>query len=650
MCGICGIASVSRNRLPDPNVLKRMCSLLAHRGPDGEGTYFTANAEGSALSCALGHRRLSVIDLQTGAQPMANEDGSVRIVFNGEIYNYRELARQLESGGHRLRTRSDTEVILHLYEDKGEACVEYLRGMFAFALLDERKGCVLLARDRLGKKPLFYRLDEAGGTLAFASELKALLADPGMPRRVDPEAIDAFLTYQYVPHPQCILKDARKLPPAHTLLWQDGRATLRRYWRPVFEPDNAMSEQDAVVELKSLLEECVRLRLISDVPLGAFLSGGLDSSITVALMSALSNKPVETFSIGFREKKYNELEYAGMVARKFGTKHTEFMVSPDAMSVLPRLVWHYDEPFADSSAIPTFLLSELTRRSVTVALTGDAGDECFAGYPRYKALWLASQTDALPKVLRRALYSKLWQELPASSEPKTLRRRLKRFAAGGMLTPRERYMSFIEIFSPRARHSVYSPEMTDTLQNSAPENFLARAYAECSDPDFLNATTFADLMTYLPCDLLTKVDIASMAHGLECRSPFLDHKLVEFCARLPIRFKLSLGLDGLRGKRILLKAYGDILPEPVVKRPKMGFGVPIAEWLRGGFGAITREMLLSDRATARGYFRRETIERLMTEHVQGRADHGYKLWALLMLEMWHRTFLDCGAAIPDTPV
>ncbi|NQT14181.1 MAG: asparagine synthase (glutamine-hydrolyzing), partial [Planctomycetes bacterium] len=589
---------------------------------------------GTAPGVALGHRRLSIIDLDSGRQPIENEDGSVQVVFNGEIYNYRDLRRRLEGSGHRFRTQSDTETIVHLYEDEGAGLFAHLNGMFAVAIWDANRRQLLLGRDRLGQKPLVYRLEE--GRLLFASELKSLLEVADVPRRIDPQALDAYLTYQYVPHPLTIFEGIRKLPPGHYGVYREGRLDVRSYWQPDFNAEEDRPAGEYGERLRELMTSAVELRLQSDVPLGAFLSGGTDSTIVVGLMRKLSAGSVRTFSIGFPVKEYDETAYARLAARQFGTDHEEFLVEPNAMEILPKLVWHYDEPFADSSAIPTWYVSELTRKRVTVALTGDGGDELFAGYPRYRAVWLAQWFDRLPAVLRRALAGRHWQRLPASARQKSFRRRLKRLMEVLDQPPGPRYLEWIAIFNESRRAELYDDDFLATLPDVDPREFLdaARARSHLRDP--VTSTSLTDLLTYLPCDLMTKVDVASMAHGLECRQPFLDHRVVELAARMPLARKFSRG----RGKRILLETFSDLVPKSIGRRPKMGFGVPLDHWFRGPLSDFARDVLSDRRTLGRGLFRPETTARLLEEHVSGRFDHGYRLWSLLILELWQRCWVD----------
>ncbi|MCO6457707.1 MAG: asparagine synthase (glutamine-hydrolyzing) [Pirellulaceae bacterium] len=639
MCGITGAVWNEPGLHVSTDVLQRMTDVLRHRGPDDVGRYeseYRLRPPYEPLpGVALGFRRLSIIDVAGGHQPLSNEDGTVWLVFNGEIYNFHDLRHRLEGSGHRFRTRSDSETIVHLYEDEGLNCFEHFNGMFALALWDSTHRRLVLARDRLGQKPLVYRHEP--GRLLFASELKSLLEVPGVPRQVDPAAIDEYLTYQYVPHPNSMLRGFRKLPPGHLAVYQDDRLQVRPYWEPDFSSERPVSETAAADELRELLASSVRLRMQSDVPLGAFLSGGVDSSLVVALMQQASERPVKTFSIGFPVAEYDETRYARQVAERLGTEHQQFEVTPDALEVLPRLVWHYDEPLADSSAIPTWYVSRLTRQQVTVALTGDGGDELFCGYPRYRAVWLAGMLDRTGP-LRWLLASRLWQALPASPRQKSLLRRIKRFSSALGQSPQRRYLDWICIFNEACRAELYRDEFLERLPGSDPIDFLSRGWASVGGRDAVTAASLADLRTYLPCDLMTKVDVASMAHGLECRQPFLDYRLVEWAAGLPRRLKFRRG----QGKRILRRAFAERLPAEIWRRKKMGFGVPLDHWFRHELREMTRDTLLSDAARCHEYFRREAIERLVEQHERGQFDHAYRLWALLFLELWLRQWTSGG--------
>ncbi|MFM2093732.1 MAG: Asparagine synthetase 1 [Planctomycetota bacterium] len=633
MCGIAGGVWTDPDKQISEDVLRRMTEQIRHRGPDDAGHLRQESAvhagTDAASGVALGFRRLSIIDLSTGHQPMSNEDGSVWVVFNGEIYNFPALRKRLEGAGHQFRTHSDTETIVHLYEDEGVECFGHLNGMFAIAIWDSRKRRLVLARDRLGEKPLVYFSEP--GRLSFASELKSLLELPGVARDVDPNAIDAYLTYQYVPHPQTIFRGIRKLPPGHCAIWESGRLEVRRYWSPDFNLESRIPREKAVITLRELLRDAVKIRMQSDVPLGAFLSGGIDSSLVVALMQQQATQPVKTFSIGFSEKSYDETPFARLVAKHLGTEHQEFQVTPNGVEILPKLVWHYDEPFADSSAVPTWYLAQLTRQKVTVALTGDGGDELFMGYPRYRATAWASRIDRLPP-LRTLLAARVWQSLPGAGRQKSLARKFRRFSEALALEPQRRYLEWIAIFNESRRAELYSESFVRQLSDSDPARFISRAWAEVAKRDPMTAVSLTDLVTYLPCDLMTKVDMASMAHSLECRQPFLDHRLVEFAAGLPTRYKYRNG----RGKQLLRQTFADLLPPEIWERKKMGFGVPLDRWFRAELKPMAHDLLLDQTARQRGLFRPEVIERLLSEHASTQFDHSYRLWALVILELWLR--------------
>ncbi|QDU94282.1 asparagine synthase (glutamine-hydrolyzing) [Lignipirellula cremea] len=635
MCGIAGAIWSDPAFAVEEEILQRMTDLLRHRGPDAEGHYrsdYRLRPPYDAMpGVALGHRRLSIIDLAGGAQPLANEDDTVWVVFNGEIYNFPELRNRLEGAGHRFRTHSDTETIVHLYEDEGPACFEHLNGMFSIAIWDQNKRRLVLGRDRLGQKPLFYRPEAQ--RLSFASELKSLLAIPGAPRELDPNAVDEYLCYQYVPHPQCIFRGYRKLQPGHYAVFQDGVLTVEPYWRPDFQHEQHIRAADAVPQLQELLRSSVKMRMQADVPLGAFLSGGVDSSLIVALMQQQSDRPVKTFSIGFPQAAFDETKYARQVAQHLGAEHHEFQVTPDGVSILPQLVWHYDEPMADSSAIPTWYVSEQTRQHVTVALTGDGGDELFAGYQRYRAVGLAGMLDRAG--VSRLLGARIWQRMPSSGQQKSRLRQLKRFSEALSQSPQRRYLDWVSIFQESRRAELYTDAFTAKLADSDPLDFLAAAWSRADGRDPITAASLADLTTYLPCDLMTKVDIASMAQGLECRQPFLDYRLVEFAASLPIGLKYQRG----RGKLLLRQAFGDLLPENIWQRKKMGFGVPLDHWFRHELKEMAYDTLLDEQTRQRGIFRPESVSNLLEEHQSGRFDHSLRLWSLLLLELWLREWM-----------
>jgi asparagine synthase (glutamine-hydrolysing) len=626
MCGIVAILNDDPARPVDPLLLRRMSDAIAHRGPDAEGFHLDGPA-------GLANRRLAIIDLDTGNQPIADEEGRIWVVFNGEIYNHPDLQKELARRGHRLRTRSDTETIVHLYQEHGDELVHHLRGMFAFALWDSSRRRLLLARDRLGKKPLVYA--RAAGAFVAASEIKALLPHPGLDTTIDLTALDAFLTYQSVPAPLTIYRGVRKLPPAHLMVVEDGRVEIRRYWKvPTREPLR-IDETECEREILRLLREAVRLRLVSEVPLGAFLSGGIDSSLVVALMQEASDRPVKTFSIGFEEKEFSELEHARRVARHLGTDHHEFVVRPEAASLLPRLARAYDEPFADHSSVPTFHVARETRRHVTVALNGDGGDEAFGGYVRYRYAALQHRLDRIPAVARRALAAATVLARPLEERVRLLRR-AGAFLRRSALDAAERYALYLTYFQDEHKRLLYSPELVAALDGADPLAKVRRAFEGEAAPEFLDRMLAADLETYLPDTLMVKMDIASMANSLETRSPFLDHVLVEFAARVPAGFKLRGGIT----KYILRRVAGAFLPPEILARPKQGFALPVQGWMRGELRPLLEDLILGPRALARGYFRPEGVRRLVAEHAAGKADHGVRLWALLVLEMWHRACLE----------
>jgi asparagine synthase (glutamine-hydrolysing) len=635
MCGIAGIVDV-QDRPVEPLLLRRLCQVLAHRGPDDEGYYTNGPV-------ALGQRRLAILDLAGGRQPMSNEDRTVWVTFNGEIYSFQELRQRLEGLGHRFATRSDTEVIVHAYEQYGAGCVKELRGMFAFALWDQPRQTLLLARDRVGKKPLFYT--EVDGQWVFASELQGLLQHPGLSCQVDWTTVDDYLTYGYIPAPKTIFHGVYKLPPAHYLTLKlgadgaGGRAVhIERYWRLAYEPKLKLREEEAAEGLLEVLTEAVRLRMVADVPLGALLSGGIDSSIVVALMSQLSDRPVKSFSIGFDEQEFDELSYARLVAQQYATEHQEFVVRPNALDVLPTLVRHYGEPFADSSAIPTYYVARLTREHVKVALTGDGGDECLAGYERYAGGEVADRYQRIPALIRRLGIEPLSRLIPEGAPRRSRLRQAKRFLqVAGQPAP-QRYQRWIGYLPRQQRAELYTPEFHEQLAGYQAEGWLLGIWERVAREglESLDRMLAVDVESYLPYDLLVKMDIASMANSLEVRSPFLDHKLMEFCARLPCAYKLS----GLTLKYLLKKAGARLLPAQTRTRRKMGFGVPVAHWMRGELRPWVEDLLLSPRALKRGYFEPEALRQLVDGHLEGREDRSLELWALLWLELWHQEFMD----------
>jgi asparagine synthase (glutamine-hydrolysing) len=620
MCGIAGKVSSTAPIAPD--LVERMCAAMVHRGPDARGFHRAEGVE-------LGIQRLRVIDLETGDQPIYNEARDVAVVLNGEIYNYRELRDELRGRGHTFATHGDTEVIVHLYEELGPDCMRELHGMFSFALWDSRRRRLVIARDRVGKKPFFYRAGE--GSLTFASELAALMEDPEIPRDLDPDALDCYLAYACIPAPLTIWRDVRKLPPAHTLVWDDGRLDLTRYWSLDYSRKINAPEPELAEELRRRIAAAVRRRMISDVPLGAFLSGGVDSSIVVSEMAAAAPVPVKTFSIGFEAPEYNELPQARVIAERFETDHHELVVKPDALALVPKIVRHYGEPFADSSAIPSFHLAELARTEVTVALNGDGGDESFAGYVRYAVNDLTASVDRLPRPLRSSLVA-VGERLPRRPGAKSLVSRAQRLLTSLGADAVERYRRHVSLFSSPERDSLLAPEFRASINPDRANEVIGFPWRSASGDSRVDTLMEVDVNTYLPNDLLVKMDIATMAHSLEARSPLLDPEVMEFAAALPPRLKLRR----LERKRILRRAYRGRVPDRILDGPKRGFGVPIGHWFRGELHGYARELLLDPMTLGRGYFEPHAVTELLDRHASGEGDRSAQIWGLVMLEEWHR--------------
>lgn len=596
-----------------------MCSAQEHRGPDSRGIA----CDGPA---ALGIQRLRVVDLQTGDQPVFNEDRTVSVVLNGEIYNYPQLRSELSQRGHRLETRGDTEVIAHLYEEMGDRVVERLDGMFAFALWDSDRRRLLIARDRVGKKPLHYWHDGAG-QLSFASELSALLADPDVPREMDLESLDAYLAHGYIGAPWSIYRGVRKLPPAHILTFQDGRLETSGYWDVSFQPKHKEEQSELEEETRRLIGEATRKRMLADVPLGAFLSGGIDSAIVVSEMAAASARPVSTFSIGFAEQPYNELPNARLIAERFGTNHREMVVTPDAVGLIPELVRHYGEPFADSSAIPSFYLAQMAREHVTVALNGDGGDESFAGYVRTAESVSTAWLDRLPFAPRNLI-----AQIARSDDLSQTRRANKVRRVLGKLdySALDRYRRYVSVFDVQGRRDLLLPDVEAQLSRERTEGVVGDPWRQLSDGKLLDRLLNADLHSYLPGDLLVKVDIATMAHSLEARSPLLDHHVIEFAARIPSHLKVRR----MDKKRILRSAYRGIIPSQILDGPKRGFGIPIGDWFRGQLLDYVTSTLTGTERRSANLINTMTVKGLIEEHRDGRVDHSHRLFALVMLEGW----------------
>ena len=629
MCGIAGIADFERP--VERELVAQMCDVINHRGPDSQGVHVEPGV-------GLGIQRLAIIDVAGGDQPIFSEDGAVAVVMNGEIYNHLELRERLERAGHRFATRADTEVLVHLYEEHGSEFVTHLRGMFAFAIWDRGRRRLLLGRDRVGKKPLFWA--RRGGRLWFGSELRAILRDPSLPRRIDPRAIESYLALQYVPHPLCVFQGIQKLPPACTLEVDTGGERLHRYWQLDYTAKHdGIDEHEAADRVRDLIDEATRIRLMSEVPLGAFLSGGIDSSAVVASMAEHSAEPVKTFSIGFGDAAYDETRFARMVAERYATEHHEFHVTPEAISVMPTMARHYGEPFADPAAIPTFYLSELTSRHVTVALNGDGGDESFAGYARYGRGNTLAPLHRLPAPVRRAadVLASLVPEGPRERSPRT---RVRRHAANLAREEWANYASSLTAFDPSQRQRVLRPDFAAELGGFRAEHVLRDPWLSVLADSPVDRMMAVAIETYLPGDLLPKVDVATMAYSLEGRSPFLDHVLMEFAAGLPSHMKMR----GTEGKLIAKRALRGRVPDEILDRPKMGFGVPLERWFREELRDLPGERLLDPSALDRGYLERTALEELIGEHRSGRADHSWRLWALLALDSWHREVEEAPAA------
>jgi asparagine synthase (glutamine-hydrolysing) len=632
MCGICGIIEFDGLHPKNVDLTRKMADQLTHRGPDNAGYYHDNH-------CSFGFRRLSIIDLNTGDQPIRNEDGSVWIVFNGEIYNYRELRSQLEVKGYRFSTQTDTETIIHAYEEYGVDCLQYLDGMFAFAIWDAKQRKLFLARDRFGKKPLYYYLTR--NSILFASELKALLQSPQVPRDIDLKSLDEYLTYHYVPAPHTILRDVCKLSPAHYLVVSSDNPEpiIRAYWQLEYQPKLDLSKNEAAQLIRSTMSNAVRARMISDVPLGALLSGGVDSSIVVGLMAEASSHPVKTFSIGFEEEAYDELEYARMIAKRFKTDHHEYIVHPEAASIIPKVVRFLDEPMADASAIPTYYVAQMARQHVTVVLNGDGADEIFGGYTRYSATQKLRQLSRIPRWLIRGLLKPILDSWPESLNYGRIRQRGQTFVEVSPLTFSEHYLRQCTTFSYPQRESLYLPEIADLIKksnHSSSEDYLLSMFHPDGGLGSVDQMLRADILAYLPGDLLVKMDRMCMANSLEGRSPFLDYHLAELVGQLPGTYKHQ----GNRGKIILKQAFADLLPEEIRTRKKQGFGVPLESWFHNELRDMTWDILRSRRMIERGIFDIKTIKDLLEQHQNGQRDCSQQIWTLLVLEVWQQQFLD----------
>jgi len=631
MCGICGAVSSQPEYFVDEEVLQRMCRVMRHRGPDDEGYYVDAYA-------GLAMRRLSIIDLSSGKQPITNEDGTLWIVFNGELYNYRELRAQLEPKGHVFATHSDTEVILHAYEEYGDRCVELFNGMFAFAIWDTKERRLFIGRDHLGIKPLYYWA--RGGRLVFGSELKCLTSHPETPRDVDLAALNQFLTLEYIPSPRTIFSDVQKLPAGHRLAFQNGEVTVEQYWDIPFH-ETPTDEATCAQMLSDLLDDAVKMQMVSDVPLGAFLSGGLDSSTIVACMSEASSTPVKTFSIGFEDQTYNELPYARAVARKFGTDHYEEILQPNIADLAEKLMGHLDEPFGDFSIFPTYMVSEMARRHVKVVLSGDGGDELFGGYDTYVAQKLDRYYRLLPSKMRQTALPGLIGLVPPQPAKKGIINKTKRFVEGAALPASLQHTRWMTFMSEQEKAALYQPELHAAINGSTPAAVIESYFQRAAKAESLAQQQYVDIKTYLVDDILTKVDRMSMAASIESRVPLLDYRIVEFAVNLPPQLKMHRG----QTKVILRRAMADRLPAEVLNKPKQGFSIPLKHWLSGPLRPMMTDLLSVESVQRRGYFRPEVVTSWMTEHVNNRANHSHRLWALMVLELWHRNVQESASVV-----
>ena len=625
MCGICG--KYCSSGVEEAEV-RRMAKALAHRGPDDEGYYLKG-------PIGLGHRRLSIIDLNTGRQPLANEDGSIWIIFNGEIYNYRSLKRDLEEKGHRFQTQTDTEVIVHLYEDYGAGCLDHLRGMFAFALWDEKQRTLFLARDRIGQKPLFYA--QEGDSFWFASELKGLLTAPEIKRELDLEALHHYLSLRFIPPPQTMFRSIHKLPPGHYLIFREGRITIRRYWDLSFRDKLGGKDEEYVERLRAKMTETVQSHLVSDVPVGAFLSGGMDSSIIVALMAGLLPGRFKTFAIGVKEQDFNELPYARMVADRFRTEHIEEVVEADLIGLLPRIIWHLDEP-SDPIAACFFQASRLASSQVKVVLGGDGGDELFAGFDRYSGIRYIDYYALVPRWVREKIFGALIDRMPENFSYKSLSQRIRWMQQLAAFDGGQRYAEATSFFrfNHRDKAALFPPDLWKSLAGLDSNEVIAGPYQRAPAEDPIDRMLYADLMTKLPEHTLMLTDRLNMAHGLEARSPFLDHELMELVAAFPSRIKIK----GRRLKAVLREMAQDLLPGEILRRGKQGFMFPVAYWFRQPLYGFLQTFFQEARLIREGVINRKQVFKLLEEHRRNKLDHHVRLWMLLNLEIWYRLYLE----------
>lgn len=638
MCGICGVFHYDARRDADAAILTAMTDVITHRGPDDSGHYLDGPV-------GLGMRRLSIIDLSTGHQPILNEDRSLAVVCNGEIYNFKELRTSLAGRGHRFTTGGDVEPLVHLYEDVGTQLPKHLRGMFAIALWDAARKRLLLARDRLGVKPLYYA--DAGGTLVFGSEVKALLRHPAVRREVDPDTLHHYLSLNYVPAPLSMIRGVHQLGPGELLVCNADGVRTEPYWDLRFEPEHGVSEDEWARRVRDKLEEATRVRLVSDVPFGAFLSGGVDSSAVVAMMARALPDPVRTFSIDFEETSFSESAYAERVAARYRTEHRTRVAHADWVDLMESLIWYADDPLADSSMIPVYLVSAFAREHVTMVLTGDGGDEAFAGYPTYNAYFVRQLYRKVPAPIRHHVVRRLVDALPVSTSKVSFDFRAKRFVAGAELDAEDAHFWWRAVLSESAKRDLYTDSFRERLTHARPTRELYREHFERSGTDDpLSRMLYADTRFYLPADMLTKVDRMSMAHALEARGPFLDHELMELAARIPSAIKFK----NRTPKYILKKALEPLLPASILYRKKAGFNVPVAQWLHGPFGARARDVLSPDRVAAAGFFQPDAVVRLLDEHTTRRADHSFAIWGLFCFQLWHERFVAPAEVVPPDAV
>lgn len=625
MCGICGIVYRNHERPVDRIIVKRMCDVISHRGPDDEGFYIHQNV-------GLGMRRLSIIDLVTGAQPIYNEDKTIAIVFNGEIYNHQELRRELESRGHAFKTHADTEVIVHAYEEYGTECPNKLNGMFGFAIWDQHKKRVFLARDRIGIKPLYYYVDHT--RLVFGSELKSIMQIPDIPRAVEPKALDTFLTFEYIPSPFSIFKNIFKLPPGHWASYQNGQINIQQYWSFNYKAAD-QSEHDFCDELRNILEDAVRIRLMSDVPLGAFLSGGLDSSTIVAMMTRNSSEQVKSFSIGFDESSYNELPFARTIARHFNTEHYEEIITPDITRLTERILHQLDEPFGDFSVFPTLLVSEMARKYVTVVLSGDGGDELLGGYDTYLAQRVAQKYNRLPAFVRKCAIEPVINSLPPTEKKKGLINKAKRFTEGTRLPDNLQHVRWMIFLQQAEKELLYSNSFAKSLNGYDSHGFIEEQFLNVTSDNPLDQQEYVDIKTYLVDNILVKVDRMSMAASLETRVPLLDHRFVEFAARIPAHMRIR----DKKTKYILKKAMQGILPQSILDRGKEGFSIPIKNWMKQELKPLMTDALSEKNVREKGFFSPQYVQRLIKEHLANRENHSHRLWALMVFHLWYDFYM-----------